>query len=183
MGPRVRLAQARVELVVQRVERTATCAAIGTILERGSAQRQGQALVPTFTAFAVTALLEEHFPHLVDEKFTARMEETLDEISEGHAEWLPYLLVGVAMLALLTLFWSMRLADNPSLLAGTPPPSTPLSFVRRFASQPRLVLSWILALGRNGWWVMFFMCVPIYATSVGYSPEVGGALVSLGLAG
>ena len=64
---------------------------IGTILERGYAQRQGQALVPTFTAFAVTALLEEHFPHLVDEKFTARMEETLDEISEGHAEWLPYL--------------------------------------------------------------------------------------------
>lgn len=64
---------------------------IGTILERGYAQRQGQALVPTFTAFAVTRLLETHFPHLVDEKFTARMEETLDEISEGKAEWLPYL--------------------------------------------------------------------------------------------
>ncbi len=64
---------------------------IGTILERGYAQRAGQALVPTFTAFAVTALLEEHFPHLVDEGFTASMEETLDEISEGHAEWLPYL--------------------------------------------------------------------------------------------
>ena len=98
------------------------------------------------------------------------------------AEWSPYLLVGAAMLVLLTLFWSMRLADNPSLQAATTPPSTPLSFVRRFASQPRLVLSWILALGRNGWWVMFFMCVPIYITSVGYRPEVGGALVSLGLA-
>ena len=98
------------------------------------------------------------------------------------AEWLPYLLVGVAMLALLTLFWSMRLADNPSLQPGTAPPSTPLSFVRRFASQPRLVLSWILALGRNGWWVMFFMYAPIYTTSVGYRPEIGGALVSLGLA-
>ena len=98
------------------------------------------------------------------------------------AEWSPYLLVGAAMLVLLTLFWSMRLADNPSLQAATTPPSTPLNFVRRFASQPRLVLSWILALGRNGWWVMFFMCVPIYITSVGYRPEVGGALVSLGLA-
>ncbi|HEX5634233.1 MAG TPA: type I DNA topoisomerase [Gemmatimonadales bacterium] len=64
---------------------------IGTILERGYAQRQGQALVPTFTAFAVTALLEEHFEHLVDEKFTARMEDQLDEIAEGRAEWLPYL--------------------------------------------------------------------------------------------
>jgi len=64
---------------------------IGTILERGYAQRAGQALVPTFTAFAVTALLEEHFEHLVDEKFTARMEDTLDEIADGKAEWLPYL--------------------------------------------------------------------------------------------
>jgi DNA topoisomerase-1 len=64
---------------------------IGTILERGYGVRQGQALVPTFTAFAVTAILEEHFPHLVDEKFTAGMEEVLDEISEGKAEWLPYL--------------------------------------------------------------------------------------------
>jgi MFS family permease len=97
------------------------------------------------------------------------------------AEWSPYLLVGIAMLVLLALFWSMRLADNPSLQAATSPPSTPLSFVRRFASQPRLVLSWILALGRNGWWVMFFMYAPIYTTSAGYRPEVGGALVSLGL--
>jgi DNA topoisomerase-1 len=64
---------------------------IGTILERGYAQRQGQALVPTFTAFAVTGILEEHFPHLVDEKFTASMEDVLDEIAEGKAEWLPYL--------------------------------------------------------------------------------------------
>ncbi|MFL5506002.1 MAG: type I DNA topoisomerase [Gemmatimonadales bacterium] len=64
---------------------------IGTILERGYAQRAGQALVPTFTAFAVTSLLEDHFEHLVDEKFTARMEDTLDEIADGKAEWLPYL--------------------------------------------------------------------------------------------
>jgi len=64
---------------------------IGTILERGYVTRQGQALVPTFTAFAVTAILEEHFEKLVDEKFTAGMETILDDISEGKAEWLPYL--------------------------------------------------------------------------------------------
>jgi DNA topoisomerase I len=46
---------------------------------------------PTFTAFAVTALLEKHFPDLVDTGFTARMEQTLDDISTGEAEWLPYL--------------------------------------------------------------------------------------------
>jgi DNA topoisomerase-1 len=59
--------------------------------ERGYAQRQGNTLVPSFTAFAVTALLEKHFPDLVDLKFTARMEQTLDDISTGEAEWLPYL--------------------------------------------------------------------------------------------
>jgi DNA topoisomerase I len=51
----------------------------------------GNQLVPTFTAFAVTGLLEKHFPSLVDTRFTARMEEELDEIAEGEAEWLPYL--------------------------------------------------------------------------------------------
>lgn len=65
---------------------------IGTIIDRGYVQRQGNtSLVPTFTAFAVTALLEKYFPDLVDVGFTARMEQTLDDISRGEAEWLPYL--------------------------------------------------------------------------------------------
>ncbi|MCY7284095.1 MAG: type I DNA topoisomerase, partial [Cyanobacteria bacterium CAN_BIN43] len=64
---------------------------IGTIIDRGYAQMTNNSLVPTFTAFAVTALLEKHFPELVDPRFTARMEQTLDEISTGEAQWLPYL--------------------------------------------------------------------------------------------
>jgi DNA topoisomerase-1 len=64
---------------------------IGTIIDRGYAQMQKNALIPTFTAFAVTSLLEKHFPDLVDNSFTARMEQTLDEISTGEADWLPYL--------------------------------------------------------------------------------------------
>ncbi|MBD3882428.1 type I DNA topoisomerase [Phormidium tenue FACHB-886] len=64
---------------------------IGTIIDRGYAQMVNNSLVPTFTAFAVTSLLENHFPDLVDTSFTARMEQTLDEISTGEAEWLPYL--------------------------------------------------------------------------------------------
>jgi DNA topoisomerase I len=64
---------------------------IGTIIDRGYAQMVNNSLVPSFTAFAVTALLEKHFPELVDTKFTARMEQTLDEISTGEAQWLPYL--------------------------------------------------------------------------------------------
>jgi DNA topoisomerase-1 len=64
---------------------------IGTIVDRGYAQLLNNTLIPTFTAFAVTALLEQHFPDLVDTGFTARMEQTLDEISTGEADWLPYL--------------------------------------------------------------------------------------------
>ena len=64
---------------------------IGTIIDRGYAQMNGNALVPTFTAFAVTGLLEKYFPNLVDTSFTSQMEQTLDEISTGEAEWLPYL--------------------------------------------------------------------------------------------
>jgi MFS family permease len=94
---------------------------------------------------------------------------------------LTYVVAALATLGMLTYFWTLRLADNPSLQAGAPPPS-PLGFVSRFLAQPRLVLSWVLALGRNGWWVMNFIYTPIYVTNAGYPPEIGGALVSLGLA-
>ena len=64
---------------------------IGTICDRGYVQLINNALIPTFTAFAVTSLLEEHFPNLVDPSFTSKMEQTLDDISTGSVEWLPYL--------------------------------------------------------------------------------------------
>ncbi len=64
---------------------------IGTIIDRGYGQLNGNALIPTFTAFAVTGLLEKYFPNLVDTSFTSQMEHTLDEISTGEADWLPYL--------------------------------------------------------------------------------------------
>lgn len=64
---------------------------VSTIEDRGYVVIKGNTLIPTFTAFAVVGLLETHFPKLVDEGFTAKMEDTLDEISTGQAEWLPYL--------------------------------------------------------------------------------------------
>ena len=56
---------------------------IGTIQDRGYAFRKGSALVPTFTAFAVVNLLEDHFSRLVDYRFTAEVEDDLDEIAAG----------------------------------------------------------------------------------------------------
>lgn len=64
---------------------------IGTIIDKGYAQLIGNALIPTFTAFAVTDLLEKHFPDIVDPSFTSKMEQTLDDIATGEADWLPYL--------------------------------------------------------------------------------------------
>lgn len=64
---------------------------IGTIVERGYVFKDKRALIPTFTGFAVTQLLERHFERLVDLNFTANMEESLDEIAIGEQESLPYL--------------------------------------------------------------------------------------------
>ncbi|WP_027480580.1 type I DNA topoisomerase [Deinococcus pimensis] len=74
------------------IGRPSTYASIlGTIQERGYAMRRGQALVPTWTAFATSALLEHHFGRLVDYDFTARMEEALDDIAGGRQKRTPYL--------------------------------------------------------------------------------------------
>jgi DNA topoisomerase-1 len=64
---------------------------IQTILDRGYAWKKGQALVPTWTAFAVVRLLEEHFDELVDYTFTAGLEDDLDAIALGDQEKVEWL--------------------------------------------------------------------------------------------
>ncbi len=59
---------------------------IGTLDRRGYMFRQGKALVPSFSGFAVTHLLREHFGDYVDVGFTAEMEEDLDQISNGERD-------------------------------------------------------------------------------------------------
>ncbi|MCB0924682.1 MAG: type I DNA topoisomerase, partial [Mycobacterium sp.] len=64
---------------------------IKTIQDRGYVHKKGSALVPSWVAFAVTGLLEQHFSRLVDYDFTAAMEDELDEIaagSERRSNWL-----------------------------------------------------------------------------------------------
>ena len=64
---------------------------IGTIQDRGYVSNRGSALIPSWLAFAVTRLMEEHFSRLVDYDFTASMEEDLDAIARGdqqRAAWL-----------------------------------------------------------------------------------------------
>ncbi|MFM8214556.1 MAG: type I DNA topoisomerase [Pirellula sp.] len=64
---------------------------IDTILRRDYVFKKGNALVPSWTAFAVIQLMEDHFPSLVDYQFTAEMEDYLDQISRNEKENLTYL--------------------------------------------------------------------------------------------
>lgn len=64
---------------------------ISTIQDRNYAKKDGSALVPSFTAFAVTELLETHFPDVVDTHFTSGMENQLDEIAHGTYDRLSYI--------------------------------------------------------------------------------------------
>ena len=74
------------------VGRPSTYASImSTIQDRGYVWKKGAALVPTFTAFGVVTLLENHFPNLVDYDFTAGMENDLDRIASGDQESVPWL--------------------------------------------------------------------------------------------
>jgi DNA topoisomerase I len=68
-----------------------------TVQDRGYVWKKGQALVPTWTAFAVVGLMEKHFDELVDYEFTARIEEDLDSIARNETQkqdWLQHFYFG-----------------------------------------------------------------------------------------
>jgi DNA topoisomerase-1 len=69
------------------IGRPSTYASImGTIVDRGYVVKRGSALVPSFLAFAVVRLMEEHFGTLIDYDFTARLEEVLDTVASGEVD-------------------------------------------------------------------------------------------------
>jgi DNA topoisomerase-1 len=82
------------------IGRPSTYASIlSTIQDRGYVFKRGTALVPSFTAFAVVGLLEQHFGRLVDYGFTAALEDDLDAIADGEraaTDWLTAFYFGVA---------------------------------------------------------------------------------------
>ncbi|TAP28006.1 type I DNA topoisomerase [Arthrobacter sp. S41] len=80
------------ELEKREIGRPSTYApTISTIMDRGYVTKRGGALVPSWIAFSVIRLLEEHFAKYVDYDFTARLEDDLDEIAKGQrarSDWL-----------------------------------------------------------------------------------------------
>jgi len=102
---------------------------ISTIERRGYVWRQGKALVPTFTAFAVTHLLKEHFAALVELGFTGQIEENLDEIAKGERQRDEFLATfyngdgGLDWPGLRTLVENEAHIEYPAVLLGTHPDS------------------------------------------------------------
>ncbi len=92
--PPARLTEASLirELEARGIGRPSTYASIiDTILQRDYCFKKGSALVPTFTAFAVLNLMDQYLGYLVDYAFTAKLEEDLDEISNGRKDRDEYL--------------------------------------------------------------------------------------------
>ena len=88
-SPPARFTEATIvaELEKREIGRPSTFApTISVIMDRGYVTKRGSALVPSWTAFSVIRLLEEHFGQYVDYDFTARLEDDLDQISRGAIE-------------------------------------------------------------------------------------------------
>ena len=96
--PRYTEASLTAELEKKGIGRPSTYAStISTIQDRGYVRKQGSALVPSWIAFSVVRLLEQHFRDYVDYEFTADMEADLDKIANGEAAgpaWLKHFYFG-----------------------------------------------------------------------------------------
>ncbi len=103
-------------------------------------------------------------------------------LAERLHPWSPYLLAAATALATLGYFWFLRMTDDPAVTQKAGPTPSPLRYLGRYFAQPRLALAWVLSMGRNVWWVIFFIYVPIYAVETGLGAVAGGAIVSCGTA-
>ena len=94
---------------------------------------------------------------------------------------LPFVVSMVLMIAAVAWFRALGL-QHTRLPASRPQSANPLRYLPRFFAQPRLRLAYGLVLARSGWWTMFIIYVPIYATQSGLGELTGAALVSIGTA-
>ena len=101
-------------------------------------------------------------------------------LAETFSPVVAYALSAVVAAAALGNFWFLRVSDNPAVRQTAGPVPSPLRYVLRYFSQPRLTLAWVLTTGRVVWWVVFFIYVPIYAVEAGLGEIAGGAIVSCG---
>ncbi len=91
----------------------------------------------------------------------------------------PFLLAGVAALAMLIVFWVLRLGNGKQITRARGPAPNPLAYLARFRAQPRLIAGWLFAVIRSsGWWV-YVVYLPIFCIENGLGDRVGGFAMSL----
>lgn len=91
--------------------------------------------------------------------------------------------IGSMIFMLAAVAWFRALGLQRTRLPQTRVQSVnPLRYLPRYFAQPRLRLAYGLVLARSGWWTMFIIYVPIYATQAGLGELTGAALVSIGTA-
>jgi MFS family permease len=85
-----------------------------------------------------------------------------------------------AYAVLMAYFWYLRISDNPAVAAALRAPPNPFANVRRFVSQPRLMLGWFVAFGRSAWWAMFFVYPTLYLRNNAVDDSWSGAVTGAG---
>ena len=98
----------------------------------------------------------------------------------GHGAPFAAAIMGTALA--LAFYWFLRLGDNPAVAPSKGPPPGLLGNVGRYFAQPRLLLAWLLAFSRAGWWSMFFIYAPIYGVASGLDEMASATMVSMGAA-
>lgn len=91
---------------------------------------------------------------------------------------LPFLLGAAFALALIAVFWWLRLGNGKLIARARAPAPNPLAYLGRFFAQPRLIAGWLFAVIRScGWWV-YIVYLPIFAIENGLPEKLGGTVVS-----
>ena len=90
----------------------------------------------------------------------------------------PFVVSIVATLALLVVFWIMRLGNGKLISPARGPALSPLAFLGRFVAQPRLIAGWLFVVLKScGWWV-YVVYLPIFAVEAGLGDKIGGFMLS-----
>lgn len=94
---------------------------------------------------------------------------------------LPVCLVSAGFaLSALAYFWYLRIVDNPTVAPATRRPPMPWHNIRRYVSQPRLRLAWIIPFGRSTFWTTFFVYPALYIVQEGGDEAIVAVMLSAG---
>jgi len=94
---------------------------------------------------------------------------------------LPVCLVSAAFaLAALAYFWYLRIVESPTVAPATRRAPMPWNNIRRYLSQPRLRLAWIIPFGRSTFWTTFFVYPPLYIVQQGGDEAIIAVMLSAG---